>query len=576
MGDLPESSLFARARQWVEDDPDPDTARELQALIDARNLRELRERLSRPLTFGTAGLRGLVGAGPSRMNRAVVVRTTRALALYLLSHEPDARTLPVVLGFDARLSSRGLARAAAGVLAAARIPVRLFADPVPTPLVAYATRALSGSAGIVITASHNPAEYNGYKLYGKNGVQVIPPVDEEIERRTEHVGPARTVPSVQPDSAEWASMVSWVPDSITARYLSDIDASRPRGAAERALRIVYTPLHGVGAALAMGALAQAGFEDVSVVPEQAEPDGRFPTVRFPNPEEPGALDLALSLAKQRNADLVLANDPDADRLAVCVRSAAGRFIALSGNQIGVLLADFLLESARSVAKPLVISSIVSTPMLADIAEEHGARAEVTLTGFKWIWSAASSLEETSGVRFVFGFEEAIGFSVCRAVRDKDGISAALLFAELAARCRAAGQSVLERLRALYVKHGLWVSIQHNVVRTGIDGAAEIAGAVDRIAASPPETLGGMTIRAVKDFRHGEHERPFWLASAPLVLFELEGGRALLRPSGTEPKLKIYVDLRGVSPSPGGFEQAEAALRGKAATVGEELAALLGF
>jgi phosphomannomutase len=323
------------------------------------------------------------------------------------------------------------------------------------------------------------------------------------------------------------------------------------------------------------ALARAGFRRVAVVAEQAEPDGHFPTVAFPNPEEKGAMDLATALAISKKADLVLANDPDADRLAVAVPTAAGRYVLLSGNQIGMLLADFLLDRAPKSPTPLVMSSIVSSPMLADVAKAHGARSDVTLTGFKWVWSAALALEAAGGVRFVFGFEEAIGFSVCGAVRDKDGISAALVFAELVARCRATGESVLERLAKLYERHGLWVSVQHSVVREGVEGAAEIAAAVDRLAASPPASLGGMAVREVRDFSKGAEARPFWLGQSPLIVLGLSDGRVLLRPSGTEPKLKIYVDLRG-STRAAEVEAATEALAEKARAIARELASSLGF
>jgi phosphomannomutase len=568
-------SLVARAKDWIAGDPDATTARELETLIEEGAAQELRERMENPLTFGTAGLRGIVAAGPARMNRAVVVRTTRALVEHLLAHEPDARTLPVVVGYDARLSSRDFADAAVGVLAAARIPVRYFRVAAPTPLVAYAVRAVAASAGIIITASHNPGEYNGYKLYGRNGVQVIPPADADVERRLESVGPARGIPCVAPGSQEWSALVSEVPESITDRYLSDIDAARPRGPADRGFRIVYTPLHGVGGALVQRALEGAGF-GVAVVPEQAEPDGHFPTVRFPNPEEKGAMDLAIELARNTKAELILANDPDADRLAVGVPTAAGRFVTLSGNQVGMLLADFLLSRAPTSPTPLVLSSIVSSPMLAALARSYGARYEVTLTGFKWIWSAALHLEATENVRFAFGFEEAIGFCACREVRDKDGIGAALVFAELAAQCRARGESVLERLSSLYVRHGLWVSVQHSIVRSGLEGAAEIVAAVDRLSASPPTSLGGMAVRDVTDFRRGAETRPFWLARSPLVVLTLDEGRVLLRPSGTEPKLKVYVDLRGAVASSGDVETVADALRTKAASLAAALASILGF
>jgi len=572
-----EDPVVMRARAWIAGDPDAETRRELEALVDAGNLTELAERFERPLEFGTAGLRGVVGAGPARMNQAVVIRTTYAVAQYLVAREPDARTLPVIVGFDGRLSSRAFAEATIGVLAAARIPVRFFQNAAPTPLVAFALRQLAGVAGIVITASHNPAEYNGYKLYASNGAQIIPPVDTDIERRIAEAPAAKSIPIDADAVRGTGAFVSPIRDSMLDRYLSDIEAHVPRGDADRSLRIVYTPMHGVGGELALRALRAAGFANVVEVPEQAKPDGAFPTARFPNPEDPAVLELAHRLAVAEHADLVLANDPDADRLAVSVPTPSGRFLPLTGNQIGVLLADFMLGQQPRPPRPLVLSSIVSSPMLGDVARGHGARFEQTLTGFKWIWNAALHLESSEGAKFVFGYEEAIGFSFMPSVRDKDGIGAAVLFAELAAECRAKGVSIRERLAELYERYGLWASAQRSIVRPGTDGAAQIERAVNQIASGPPKGLCGRAVTAVEDFRKNAEARPFWLAETPLVAFTLgTTGRALVRPSGTEPKLKIYVDLRDrVSPGTDVWK-AEEALTASAGQVAEEIARFLGF
>ncbi|HVW28985.1 MAG TPA: phospho-sugar mutase [Polyangiaceae bacterium] len=568
--DVDREALLAEARAWILLDPDPETRRELAALVDTERMEELGDRFGSPLKFGTAGLRGVVGAGPSRMNRAVVERATRAVAEYLLDENTgDAKDLVVVVGFDARPTSRDFADAAIRVLGAYGVPARYFAEPCPTPLVAYAARELSAAAAIVITASHNPAEYNGYKLYGKDAVQIVPPVDAEIERRMRAPG-GSAVPAVPPAPAVPIS------EALVERYLARIDSERPHGNAQRSLSIVYTPLHGVGGALATRALARAGFTRVAVVPEQAAPDGAFPTARSPNPEDPAALALALSLAAKRNADVVLANDPDADRLAVCVPAPSGHR-PLSGNQIGVLLADFVLRRAPRAPRPLVVSSIVSSPMLADVAAAYGARHETTLTGFKWIWTCALELEETEGVRFVFGYEEAIGYSIGRSVRDKDGINAAVWFAELAAELAAEGETVWSRLAALHRRHGLWASAQHGVTRRGAGGAREIAASLDSVVRTPPASLAGRGVANVVDFREGGQNRPPWLPNSPLVLLELErGGRVLLRPSGTEPKLKIYADLRRDVAAADSLVEAEAALEAAARRAAAELAACLGF
>jgi len=320
-----------------------------------------------------------------------------------------------------------------------------------------------------------------------------------------------------------------------------------------------------------------GYHDFHIVPAQAVPDGRFPTVSFPNPEEPGALDLSIELADAIEADIILANDPDADRLAVVVRRADRGWQPLTGNQIGALLGDYLLESAAPTPEPLAISSIVSSPMLASVATEHGAAYHQTLTGFKWICNAALDLETQGAGVFRFGYEEALGYSVDRIVRDKDGISAAVLFADLAAGCGAGGRTVLDRLSDLYREHGLWVSVQKSIIREGAEGRAEIDAAMARLGAAPPPTLTGYRVHGVEDFRTGAESRPRWLPDSNLIILDLgDGSRALMRPSGTEPKLKIYVDLR-VSLLPGGDPAAEepAALE-TAGAIAEALANHVGL
>lgn len=563
------ADLRAAASAWIAGDPDPGTRAELQALLDAGDDAGLERCVQGRLTFGTAGLRGVVGPGPARMNRAVVLRATRALVEHLLAHEPDARARPVVLGYDARRDSERLAGDVAGVLAAAGLTVRGFDHPVPTPLVAFAAKELGAVAAIVVTASHNPPEYNGYKVYGSLASQIVAPVDTDIERRMGELGPATEIPLVAlPHPA-----VAPPPAGLFARYLAALDAERPRVSRDLAIPIVYTPLHGVGARYARLAFEHAGYAHVSIVPEQAEPDAEFPTVRFPNPEEPGALALALALATKERAELVLANDPDADRLAAAVISATGTWRVLSGNQIGLLLADYLLEHAPSGQRSLVVESIVSSPLLARIAAERGAACERTLTGFKWIALAARTRSLELGERFVFGFEEALGYSVASIVRDKDGISAAVLLADLAAHERVSQRSLLDRLADLYRRHGVWASRQVSVVREGSAGQASLGRALDDLAEAPPSELAGRSVVRFTDFRGGAVDRPPWLGAAPLMELELEGGgRVLARPSGTEPKLKIYVDL----PEPLGASDtvpaAEARAEGRAAELASALLA----
>jgi len=566
--------LFAAAEEWVAADPDPETRDELRELIDAGDLEALEAAMGRTLTFGTAGIRGEVGAGSKRMNRAMVIRTTAGLAAYLDRVRPGEG--PVALGYDGRLSSRMFAEDAIGVLVAAGIPVRFFADPAPTPLVAYAARRIGATAAVVVTASHNPPRDNGYKVYDANAAQIVSPVDSEIAAEIDAAPAANQVPRAEGVfEGAHADAMPFGPE-MAEEYVSDLIAIRPASARGGPLTIVYTPLHGVGRDLAVRALWNAGFRSVLPVPEQAEPDGNFPTVAFPNPEEPGALDLAKALATAEGADLILANDPDADRLAVCV-PVDGDWLTLSGNQIGLLLADFVLGFEHSTETPIVANSIVSSPMLALIAAEYGAHWEQTLTGFKWICNAALDLEAEGTGRFSFGYEEALGYSVGRVVRDKDGIGAAVWFADLAMVCREANITVLDRLAALYRRHGLWVSTQKALVRPGAEGLAEIAAAMETLRDSLPDSLGGIAIEGTTDYRDGAEVRPRWLGAQALVEFHLEGGgRVLARPSGTEPKLKIYVDLTDSLDFGETVDAAESALMKQAEAAATDLAVFLGF
>jgi len=428
----------------------------------------------------------------------------------------------------------------------------------------------------VITASHNPAEYNGYKLYGSDAVQIVPPVDEEVAREIDRSAPANQEPIVE-NAERGHPGVEPVPASLLEDYYRDVAALRPPGSPARDIKLVYTPMHGVGAIPVERVLKDAGFESVHVVAEQREPDGTFPTTKFPNPEEPGALDLATALAKKVGADIIIANDPDVDRLAASLPDGTGGWVALTGNQIGILLADFALERAPKKPKPMVAQSIVSSPMLRTLANAYGAHFEQTLTGFKWIWTAALELMQKGDLNYVFGYEEALGYCAGHIVRDKDGISAAVLLSELAALERSRGSTLRERLASLYRKHGLWVSVQKSVTRQGLEGAEEIKAAMDRVSNSPPKRVLDATVTRVTDFRTGGERRPRWLENTSLVELTLgDRGRILVRPSGTEPKLKIYVDLtRPVEPGADVWHS-ESQLRGEAQTLAAAVVKELGF
>lgn len=536
-----DSALLARARAWRDADPDPETAREVNSLCAAGDEAELLDRFRGELEFGTAGLRGLVGAGPNRMNRAVVRRATAGVARHLLATVPDAASRGVVVARDARRGSDDFALETAGVLAGQGIRVHFFVDLAPTPLGAFAVKELGAAAGVVVTASHNPPAYNGYKVYWDNAAQIVPPVDAGIAAAIASSGPANAIPFLPRAEAEARGLFVPLGDDLSLRYHEAISGLVLHPGEGRDLGIVYTAMHGVGARFTLEALRRAGFANVHSVPAQNVPDGAFPTVAFPNPEEPGALDLALALCEETTADLLLANDPDADRLAAGARDRDGRMRLFSGNELGVLLGAYSLTwRTPKPARPLVLTTIVSSSQLGVIARDLGAAYAETLTGFKWIENRALELERSEGRTTVFGYEEALGYSVADIVRDKDGISAALVFADLAGWCRARGVTVWGYLEEIQRAHGLFLSAQKSVTIPGAEGAATIAAVMDGFRASPPAAIGGLSVVETRDYRAGVPGLP----TSNVVAYLLEGGsRVTLRPSGTEPKIKYYFELR---------------------------------
>lgn len=549
--------ILEPAERWLAHDPDPETQSELRHLIEAARAgqegarAELAERFSGPLEFGTAGIRGVLGAGESRMNRAVVLRTTAGFARYLLETlGPDARSRGVVIGYDGRRLSREFAEETACALAAAGFAAHLSPIPCPTPVTAFAVAHLGAAAGVMITASHNPHQYNGYKAYWENAAQIIPPHDTGIATAIDHAPAADQIPRLPLDEARAKGLVRDFPGSLERDYLDAVRKLSIRDGGDRGISIVYTPLHGIGDSLVRRALQEAGFTHVITVPEQAAPDGAFPTVTFPNPEEKGALDLAFALAKREGAELILANDPDVDRLAVAVRARGREIVQLTGNQVGVLLGHYLLTEGGGGGERLVLASCVSSPMLGAIARKLGVRYEETLTGFKWIANRAMELERTLGARFVFGFEEALGYTVGPLVRDKDGISAAVLLAELAAVRKAEGKTLLDELETLARRYGLFLSGQRSFTFPGASGMELIAGAMEKLRLNPPAAIGGAAVLARSDFEAGTRTlRDTTTEALPLppsnvLVYELDGGdRIIARPSGTEPKIKFYFDVR---------------------------------
>jgi phosphomannomutase len=539
-------TLLHNAQTWADADPDPATAAELNALIAAKDIVALEDRFASALEFGTAGLRGVVGAGINRMNRAVVRRTTRGLADYLKTTVPDVHTRGVVIGRDGRNGSLDFAQDVAATLAAQGIPAWVFRDVAPTPLTAFAVKHLNAASGIMITASHNPAEYNGYKVYWGNGAQIIPPHDRGIADAIAKAPAAKNIEQMPEEEARRKGLFHDMKDAVTRAYLDSILALRISRQTD-GLSLVYTAMHGVGGALTVQALKEAGFSNVSVVAEQQDPDGRFPTVRFPNPEEKGAMDLATALAQEVRADIVLANDPDADRLAVMARDRHGQLAPLTGNEVGVLLGHYLLTQQK-VARPLVITTIVSSAQLRALAAAHQAAYAETLTGFKWVANAALE-QEAAGAQFIFGYEEALGYSVGTVVRDKDGIGAALVVADLAAWAKGRGLTLFDVLEDVQRSHGLYVARQFNATLPGSTGAAMIKSVMENFRQKTPVAIGPTRIAATNDYRErvrveGSRSTKLTLPSSNVISYELEGGhRVTVRPSGTEPKIKFYFEWR---------------------------------
>jgi phosphomannomutase len=532
---MPAEDVRREAAAWIAADPDPQDRAELTALLadDGQEAAaELADRFRGRLSFGTAGLRGAVGAGPNRMNRATVTAATAALASFLLGADPAAAAAGVVVGCDARHRSEEFAAQAAGVLAGAGIRVHLLPSRQPTPLLAYAVRHFRAAAGVMITASHNPPGDNGYKVYLGDGAQIAPPADADVEAAMRVVGSPAAVPVAPADSP----LISRAGDDVQLAYLDAIRAelgTAPAGSAW--LRFVYTPLHGVAGELALRAFEQAGYPQPDLVAVQFEPDPAFPTVRSPNPEEDGALDLALAQARRSAADLVIANDPDGDRLAVAIpdQAAPGGYRQLTGDQLGAVLGSFMLGRAAAdpdvrMSAQLVASTVVSGSLLSKIAAAAGAQYAQTLTGFKWIVRAADRRADT---RFCYGYEEALGYAVTSAVRDKDGISAALAVLAVAATAWSAGQSLQDCYDALEQAHGVHVTAQ---VTVQTEAAIDV---MSRLRAAPPRELDSEPVVGATDYTGG------WdLPSADMLRYELPGGRVVIRPSGTEPKIKAYLEV----------------------------------
>lgn len=536
------------AMNWLARDPDPRTREELQHLIDKKMHAELEDRFTQRLEFGTAGLRGKVGCGPNRMNRLVIQETATGLGHYLIEHVANAAIRGVVVGYDGRLDSKQFAIDTASVLTALGIKVYLTANVAATPIVAFGIEHFNAAAAVVVTASHNPPEYNGFKVYWENGAQIIPPHDAGIADEID-VASTKPIPLISLSDAEKQGNLVWLTEGYYQTYRAAINQSPyVRNDIDSAhTTVTYTAMHGVGAQMAEDLLHDVGFHKVFSVAEQREPDGHFPTVNFPNPEEKGAMDLVVNLAKSVDADIACANDPDADRFAVAVRTDDtartddASYKMLTGDQVGVLFAHYLLSKPHT-KNQLVGNSIVSSTLLEKVANSHGATYFQTLTGFKWLANIGMQLEDEQN-EFLFAYEEALGYTIGTQVRDKDGLSALVVFAQLVEELKSQGRTVWDLLAKISLEHGVHTNAQRSIA---LDPDSPSIGS--KLRSAQPKTISGVTVSVIEDLQSslryivGGDTETINLPTSDVLIYHLEdGSRIIVRPSGTEPKVKVYYE-----------------------------------
>ncbi|MDH6024758.1 phospho-sugar mutase [Vibrio splendidus] len=536
------------AMNWLARDPDPRTREELQHLIDEGMHDELEDRFTQRLEFGTAGLRGKVGCGPNRMNRLVIQETATGLGHYLIEHVANASIRGVVVGYDGRLDSKQFAIDTASVFTALGIKVYLTSDVAATPIVAFGIEHFNAAAAVVVTASHNPPEYNGFKVYWENGAQIIPPHDAGIAAEID-IASTKPLPLMSLSDAETQGKLVWLTEGYYQTYRAAINQSPyvNNDLESTNTTITYTAMHGVGAKMAEDLLHDAGFHKVFSVAEQREPDGNFPTVNFPNPEEKGAMDLVVNLAKSVDADIACANDPDADRFAVAVRTDDtartddASYKMLTGDQVGVLFAHYLLSKPHT-KNQLVGNSIVSSTLLEKVAQSHGATYFQTLTGFKWLANIGMQLEDEQN-EFLFAYEEALGYTIGTQVRDKDGLSAIVVFAQLVEELKSQGRTVWDLLAQISFEHGVHTNAQRSIA---LDPDSPSIGS--KLRAAQPKAINGVAISVIEDLQSslrfviGGNTEAINLPSSDVLIYHLEDGtRIIVRPSGTEPKVKVYYE-----------------------------------
>ena len=550
------NNYFEKYNEWLNDDCfDDETKKELNSIRD--NEEEIKDRFYKELEFGTAGLRGVIGAGTNRMNKYTVGRATQGLANFI--NKMKIENPSVVISYDSRHMSKEFSEIAALVLNANGIKVNLFDNLRPVPELSFSVRYLNATAGIMITASHNPPEYNGYKVYWSDGAQIVPPIDKGIIDEVLAIEDFSLIKTLNKNEAIEAGLLNYVGEEIDDAFINALKSSclNPEIIKKEAknVKIVYTPLHGAGNLPVQRILKELGFENVYVVPEQEKPDGDFPTVSYPNPEDPKAFELALKLAKEVDADVVLATDPDADRLGVFSKMNNGEYVSYTGNMSALLICEYELSQKKEKGilpnNGAIITTVVSSELTKAIAENYGAKVFETLTGFKWIGEKIRKFEEENSYKYLFGFEESYGCLIAPHARDKDGISAVMALCEATAFYKNKGWSLWEQMIKIYEKYGYYREGQVSIVLKGADGAEEIKNKMAKMRSNPPTELAGLNVLEVRDYQEhvikkadGEVSETD-LPTSNVLYYELSNNSwCCVRPSGTEPKIKFYMGVKG--------------------------------
>lgn len=566
--------------EWTQPPYDTETIREISDLAAAGNDRELTERFYRNLEFGTGGLRGIIGAGTNRMNIYTVGAATQGLANYISSM--GHRDRGVVIAYDSRIKSDVFSMKTAEVMAANGIKVYIFDDVTPVPLCSFAVRELKAAAGIVITASHNPPEYNGYKVYWDDGAQVVSPQDTEIITEVNKIDSIDKIKSISYQDGTAQGLITVIGEDIRNSYIRNLEQYALREKKPSPVKIVYSPLHGTGYRIVPQVLSHFGFTDINIVKAQEKPDGQFPTVKSPNPEERAAMAMSLDLAREVKADIVLATDPDSDRMGVAFKNEKGEYVLINGNQIGTMLEYYILKR-KSAAGTLpensaVVKTIVTTELQAEIARSFNCRIEDVLTGFKWIALKMREYEESGSFRFIFGGEESYGYLPVEFVRDKDAVSSCYFFAEMTDWLKSTGQSLNDFLNEIYSTYGMYLEDLHSLTLKGKEGMEQIGTIMAHFRKNPPADFSGTKVEKIADIQTLQVHDPSSGTDEPvaglpksdvLQYFLADGAKITMRPSGTEPKIKFYFSVREAV-SEGGMEAVHEALQKKIESLKKDL------